>query len=607
MANYSLIINSKFQPFSYADLIAPVKESTEAHQKVESAYSDLMTQADLVGGKANEQTDPKAYAQYKAYENDLRNKADRLAKHGLTIEDRQDMMNLKARYAKDIIPIQEAIATRKKQAEAQQAALLQNPTLLLSRKASKTSLDEYLANPELDYQSYSGALLTQQVTQQATHIANALRNYGKGVPIDAYTNTFLKQYGISPGEAAAAIANPRDPNSSPILHAIMNNVIKSSGIENWGDTDTINKSWGYAAQGVTAAIGKSDVAPIENFGARKALELANTLKAQRAAAAARGGSGGDGGSRGAQGTLNPLPVRGGINPSKDRQAINKYINLGYLKRNANGRLTLTKKGVAEFYRTTPKHLYTDGDPIYTTGGPLEMGVENSAFNKWLKPHILKNKNKNRWSRGEINSVLTTLDKNEGDTDLYHQTEYQRTIGSKDQQEGYADAVKSLVSNGSKKIDIVQYDAGKKAFVGTGTIDYDDKKLKGARITDIWHFMQNGRSYTMGTLIDANGKPYRVHIPRGLNVTAENNLDKTLGTLSDYTEIKQKGYKPKYNSDGSIARDRKGNIIYTNTKLTANDMGNINYNLDKFGRETMDWSSQLYMPTGTSTYNYDIFQ
>lgn len=600
MANYSLIINSKFQPFSYADLIAPVKESTEAHQKVESAYSDLMTQADLVGGKANEQTDPKAYAQYKAYENDLRNKADRLAKHGLTIEDRQDMMNLKARYAKDIIPIQEAIATRKKQAEAQQAALLQNPTLLLSRKASKTSLDEYLANPELDYQSYSGALLTQQVTQQASHIANALRNYGKGVPIDAYTNTFLKQYGISPDEAAAAIVNPRDPNSSPTLHAIMNNVIKSSGIENWGDTDTINKSWGYAAQGVTAAIGKSDVAPIENFGARKALELANTLKAQRTAAA-RGGSGSDGGIiRGAQGTLNPHPIRGGINLSKDRQAINKYIKLGYLKRYANGRLTLTKKGVAELYRIEPKYLYT-------ATGPVEIGTENSTFNKWLKPHILKNKNKNRWNKWEINSTLTTLDKNEGNGDLYHQTEYQRTIGSKDQQEGYADAVKSLVGNEGKKIDIVQYDASKKAYVGTGTIDYDDKKLKGARITDIWHFKQNGRSYTMGTLIDAEGKSYRIHIPRGLNVTAENNLDKTLGTLSDYTEIKQTGYKPKYNSDGSIARDRKGNIIYTNTKLTANDMGNINYNLDKFGRETMDWSSQLYMPTGTSTYNYNIFQ
>lgn len=602
MANYSLIINSKFQPFSYADLIAPIKESTEAHQKVESTYSDLITQADLVGGKANEQTDPKAYAQYKAYENDLRNKADRLAKHGLTIEDRQDMMNLKARYAKDIIPIQEAIATRKKQAEAQQAALLQNPTLLLSRKASKTSLDEYLANPELDYQSYSGALLTQQVTQQAAHIANALRNYGKGVPIDAYTNTFLKQYGISPGEAAAAIANPKDPNSSPILHAIMNNVIKSSGIENWGDTDTINKSWGYAAQGVTAAIGKADVVPIENFGARKALELANTLKAQRAAAAAKDGS--DGGSRGASGTLNPTPVRGGINISRNRDKLNEYTRAGYIKRDANGKYVITMLGWKEFYRKVNGKMKVIGSGNHIV---VADGSSNTEFNQWLKPLILKKYPKNWNHASNFNTVLNDLDKTENGSDLYHQTEYTRDIAGKEQQETYADKVKAEVGRGNGQIDVVQYDASKKAFIKTDHINYDDGKLRGARIIDIRHFYQNGKAYTMGTLIDKDGKTYRIHIPKGLNVTAESNMDTSLNMLNDYTEIKQKGYKPKYNSNGTIARDRKGNIIYTNTKLTANDIGNINYNLDKYGRETMDWSSQLYMPTSTSTYNYDVFQ
>ena len=96
-------------------------------------------------------------------------------------------------YAKDIIPIQEAIETRKKQAEMQQQAYLQNPTLLLSRRASTTSLDEYLKNPNLEYDSYSGAMLTQQVSQQAQALAKELTEYGLGKPIDAYTNTFLKR------------------------------------------------------------------------------------------------------------------------------------------------------------------------------------------------------------------------------------------------------------------------------------------------------------------------------------------------------------------------------------------------------------------------------
>ena len=62
MANYSIVINSRFKPFSYAEMLAPVQQSTEAHQQAEVAYANLATQAELVAGKAQEQTDPIAYA-----------------------------------------------------------------------------------------------------------------------------------------------------------------------------------------------------------------------------------------------------------------------------------------------------------------------------------------------------------------------------------------------------------------------------------------------------------------------------------------------------------------------------------------------------------------
>ena len=39
MANYSLVINSQFKPFSYSEMLAPVMQSTQAQQAVEDAVS----------------------------------------------------------------------------------------------------------------------------------------------------------------------------------------------------------------------------------------------------------------------------------------------------------------------------------------------------------------------------------------------------------------------------------------------------------------------------------------------------------------------------------------------------------------------------------------
>lgn len=277
MANYSIVINSRFKPFSYAEMLAPVQQSTEAHQQVEDAYANLATQAELVAGKANEQTDPIAYARYKSYADDLMTQADRLARYGLTPDDRRSMLGLRARYAKDIIPIQEAIETRKKQAEMQQQAYLQNPTLLLSRRASTTSLDEYLKNPNLEYDSYSGAMLTQQVSQQAQALAKELTEYGLGKPIDSYTNTFLKRHGFTSAQVLEAVTNPNDPKSSPVLKAIVDQTLASSGVTSWGDEATIARARAYANQGLFSAVGTSDVAPMENFGARENLKFGHQV------------------------------------------------------------------------------------------------------------------------------------------------------------------------------------------------------------------------------------------------------------------------------------------------------------------------------------------
>ena len=45
-ANY-IVINSKFKPFSYAEMLQPVQMATLAHQEIENEYADLATKANV--------------------------------------------------------------------------------------------------------------------------------------------------------------------------------------------------------------------------------------------------------------------------------------------------------------------------------------------------------------------------------------------------------------------------------------------------------------------------------------------------------------------------------------------------------------------------------
>ena len=200
MPNYSLVANTQFKARNFDDMIRPYAMYTQEYRAQEDAIADLATKADVWAGLANEQTDPVAYAQYTNYANALKDQAAVMADRGLNPSSRQTMLNLKRRYSSEIVPIEQAYTARKAQAEEQRKALLQNPTLMMSRRADTTSLDRYMENPNLGYESYSGALLTQQVGQAASAIAKELRDYGKGKPLDGFTKTWLQEHGYRDNE-----------------------------------------------------------------------------------------------------------------------------------------------------------------------------------------------------------------------------------------------------------------------------------------------------------------------------------------------------------------------------------------------------------------------
>lgn len=261
--------NSKFKPYSFERLLQPLAMYTQEYNAVEEGISELATKAELMKQYAQEAPDSKAARMYEDYSKSLKSQADDLAKNGLAAVNRSNLMNLRTQYQSSIAPIETAVVRRRELADEQRKALASDPTIMYNRNFSNMDLSSLIDNPELSYESYSGALLTKQVSDAVEGLKSSLSEYGKGKPIDAYTNTFIERYGYTPDEVLEAINNPNSASAPKVLTAIVDYVVQGSPINKWENRDDLlPDAYNYARQGLWNAVGKSSVNPMENYMAR---------------------------------------------------------------------------------------------------------------------------------------------------------------------------------------------------------------------------------------------------------------------------------------------------------------------------------------------------
>lgn len=248
-----------FTPFSFDEMLKPLAIYGQEYRAQEDALSELNFKASIWEGMANEQTDPYAYKTYKKYADDLEARAGQLAREGLSLTSRKQMLDMKSRYNKEIVPIETAYKRREELATEQRKAMLSNPTLFYQRDAASMSLDDFIKNPSLDYgANYSGSLLAQQAGQMAANLKAALTNKGKlkglGLP---FQYERLLQYGYTPDQIERAINNPKE--GDPILATIVDQVLESSGIAQWASPEQMKRARAFANQGLYNAIGKPEI------------------------------------------------------------------------------------------------------------------------------------------------------------------------------------------------------------------------------------------------------------------------------------------------------------------------------------------------------------
>lgn len=353
MANFSLVVNSRFRPFSYAEMLAPVHASTEAHQKLENRIEEASDAATAIGALIDKDKDPIAYERYREFMSQLNAEASELSMRGLKMGDSQTVRDLRKYYNSSIMPIGNLYAKREQEIQRQRLMEEQNPTIIRSRNASSISLDELLQNPDAinELRSYNGSLLTKEVSDQLQGLVKQMHNnpeYRKKFP---YLYEVVTQYGYTAKDiqtAINAIMEGKDAASSGAkeeLVKIVNNVVDASGIKDWANAEDIQRAYRYASMGLWGGAGQTAIGHVKDeFGMGTALEAMrhrNRLReigAQAAAARAAQASQAPQYPRGVMPNLGNVIGRGEDNP------LRKFTTT-----HANGRTTMSVSKIAKYF------------------------------------------------------------------------------------------------------------------------------------------------------------------------------------------------------------------------------------------------------------------
>lgn len=517
--NIILSNSAKFNPYTFDEMLKPIAMAAEAYNKTQEGLAELEGQAGTIKQYIEEHPNSKYATKYTNYLKEIEKQADSLNAVGLTPDSRQALFKLRSRYIEDINPIQNAIKRRRELADEQRKAKLQNPTLMFERDfnsvSDESSLDRFLENPDYDYgASYSGNLITQQVSQMASHLSKELRNNSVG-RLDNYTKTFLNKYGLSSDEVAYAINNPKDPKASRALRAIFDAAVGSvpQALQDKYMEDITN----YATLGFWSAVGQDRISTFDDYGSRLAAQ-------QRYANQGRGKGDGDDDSSKSK-VLDPTPIISSREAAKAPEAIRKYSQYFYTK---NGKWRLNRKGIKAYFDevsvpSTDPFGHIDG---YTkTRSPFREFMDSLGASKYIYHEGTPGLKMDLGALGNLwGNYKQRVDINSSGTGT-RRMEYVQHIGGEDQKK-----LKDMIlfaARDTGKLYGTDMDNESGKFVGTNE-DLDLKDLNTDDYTVIARADSRFGEYGNSVFIKGpDGKAKRYAMPKGIHYTAEQEAQKLL--------------------------------------------------------------------------------
>lgn len=585
MANYSLTVNSTFNPYSLQELLPIYQANAQAQYQAEEAFSQLQMKADQWEKLANNAQDADVYSKYKSYSNQLKEAANDVLNNGINAASRRTLMNMRAQYASNIVPIEEAYNKRQQQSQLLWQARLQDPTLI-AQDPSELGLSYYMQNPSYTPQSYSGKLLTAQSAQAAQNLAKTLSSYGKGKPIDNYTNTFIQRHGLTRDDVQKYL-NGDTTATNKVLGAIYQQVYDSSQIGNWANENQKRQAASFIKQGMWSAIGQDTINAMENFEARENYKFNQQLALLQAQQQQSNSI-----------AVNEMPI---YTPEEQKEADkmrDKYKQYFYTK---NGRTYLTQKG---------REVYNEGEVHYTSNSEnIKRGsvmgsdgrmynlkkdkqgryyyTEKSDFKDFLnslgaQKYLGKGTN---WQPGNVGNLWSKYISTGVRGDAKQYMEYDYAL-SPEQQKAYKNQI-AAANIGRDKIYAAKFDRKTGTWKKDKDIDLADFLNEDNKwtVTNA-RFGAQGRTYIAK---NKEGKIIRFVMPVGINPNVEENIDKKAKDAMDISAILRSGKlkgKPLTDIQKAQLRQAYNNAIQQ-AYLFQSQLGVLN------NTSTQDFAAQAY--------------
>lgn len=594
MANYSIVVDSKFKPYSFQELLTPALMSTQAQRELEDSYADIMDKASIWEGMLNKDIDRKSYQQQQKYLKDLQAQRDALYKEGINPSNRRALLNLRARYNTEIVPIEQAYAARAKEAESQYAGRANG--IVYEGDAATSSLDRYLKNPQIKYNMANSQEGFKRLATSASALQKELREYKKGKPLDRYVNTWLQKHGYKSTDVDSVINDVKkilqgDTNveTNGVLKHLLMDEMNVSGVSKWTNEAAKMDYFSRVAPALYQTVGPTQVATFENYGAKLATQKAMQKELAR--------NSNNDNSLGKTYRVNPMALRAQQELSEKNKELQRQIKNGYLKITKRG-LELTDKGWKEL-RTTTKNFNPERPAGMLQSVKRAEGKEYGAFKDWYINNIGGYEVKN--NRIRVETPVTRLNKytnsiKAGSYDTYHSTEYDRQVSGTYGDDWFKQLWPgAAIVKGEKVLKGVKF-SGRKGWEETK--NYTRKELEGYTVTNI-RYSSYGNTAILQSTKEGKNDIIRVLIPSiNIHPSASDNVRKAIANADYYGAILDKGYRPQLNSKGGIAVDANGNIKYTNVPLSYEDRIVFDNKREKTLQEIYGYGSQIVVPSET---------
>ena len=267
MAATYLTIGSKFRPFSYEELMAPIQAYNEEYQRQEDLYNTYAETAGLIGADLNTTYDRDILDKvYNPYMQALNEGANILATEGLTPGGRKQLQELRRRFGREITPIKVASEARAKARENWDKMLAQDKTLMTNANPYYKGISAYMngASPDTTYVSGN------ELYSRGQNLAEAFSKTMREVPEDerlALQGQYFRivnQYGADSAEVDAFMQGAID--SIPALAKQVDGILANSGIDAEGFTPADReRARQYIIEGMKAGLsGETKVEYLQN-------------------------------------------------------------------------------------------------------------------------------------------------------------------------------------------------------------------------------------------------------------------------------------------------------------------------------------------------------